>query len=125
MHSLEQGYKCARSGIGAGNKHEYKPLTGIKYQLARPRYTRYGISIMKRKASSTLAGIGATAETLPSQIKDLRKKAGLTQEALAKRTGVGLRFVRDVEQGKATVRLDKVNQVLVLFGYHVAAVKDS
>ena len=62
--------------------------------------------------------------TLSAQIKRLRKNAGLTQTEMAKRTGVGLRFVRDVEQGKATVRVDKVNQVLVLFGYHVEAVKD-
>ena len=80
---------------------------------------------MKTNVSNTPSGIGATDETMASQIKDLRKKAGLTQEELAKRTGVGLRFVRDVEQGKATVRLDKVNQVLALFGYHVAAVKAS
>lgn len=80
---------------------------------------------MKTNVSNTPTGIGATDETLSSQIKELRKKADLTQEELAKRTGVGLRFVRDLEQGKATVRLDKVNQVLALFGYHVAAVKAS
>jgi y4mF family transcriptional regulator len=62
--------------------------------------------------------------TLNAQIKELRKKAGLTQAEMAKRTGVGLRFVRDVEQGKPTVRVDKVNQVLALFGCHVEAVKD-
>jgi y4mF family transcriptional regulator len=57
-------------------------------------------------------------------VKALREKAGLTQTELAKRSGVGLRFVREVEQGKATVRMDKVNQVLALFGYHLEAVKD-
>jgi y4mF family transcriptional regulator len=57
-------------------------------------------------------------------LKELRAKAGLTQEELAQRCGVGLRFVREVEQGKATVRMDKVNQVLALFGYHLEAVKD-
>ena len=77
---------------------------------------------MKTNASSTLSDLGTT---LSAQIKELRKNADLTQEELAMRTGVGLRFIRDVEQGKATVRLDKVNQVLALFGYHVAAVKDS
>ncbi len=61
---------------------------------------------------------------LGSQIKELRKKTGLTQKEMAQRSGVGLRFVRDLEQGKATVRADKVNQVLALFGYHVEAVKD-
>ena len=77
---------------------------------------------MKTNTSNAPSGIGTT---LADQIKELRKKAALTQAELAKRTGVGLRFVRDVEQGKATVRLDKVNQVLALFGYHVASVKDT
>ena len=50
------------------------------------------------------------------EIMEMRKAAGLTQVELAKRAGVGLRFVRELEQGKPTVRLDKVNQVLSLFG---------
>ena len=41
---------------------------------------------------------------------------------LAEKSGVGLRFVRDLEQGKPTLRLDKVNQVLALFGHEVGAV---
>ena len=49
-------------------------------------------------------------------IKEERKKAGLTQEEFALRSGLGLRFVRDLEQGKETVRLDKVNQALAMFG---------
>lgn len=49
-------------------------------------------------------------------IKEERKKAGLTQEEFAMRSGLGLRFVRELEQGKETVRLDKVNQALVMFG---------
>lgn len=50
-------------------------------------------------------------------IKEERKKAGLTQEEFALRSGLGLRFVRELEQGKDTVRLDKVNQALAMFGY--------
>lgn len=50
-----------------------------------------------------------------------RKKAGLTQEDLAAKAGVGLRFIRELEQGKQTLRMDKVNQVLNLFGYQVSA----
>ena len=50
-------------------------------------------------------------------IKQRRKRLGLTQQEMASRAGVGLRFVRDLEQGKATIRLDKVNQVLALFGH--------
>ena len=76
---------------------------------------------MKNKKPKATSGI---AILLSARIKELRKKAGLTQQEMARRTGVGLRFVRDVEQGKPTVRVDKVNQVLALFGYHVEAVKD-
>ena len=49
-------------------------------------------------------------------IKEERKKAGLTQEEFAMRAGLGLRFIRELEQGKETVRLDKVNQALAMFG---------
>lgn len=49
-------------------------------------------------------------------IKEERKKAGLTQEEFAMRSGLGLRFVRELEQGKETVHLDKVNQALAMFG---------
>lgn len=55
-------------------------------------------------------------------VKDKRNAAKLSQPELAEKAGVGLRFVRDLEQGKETVRLDKVNQVLQLFGYQVGAV---
>ncbi|MCK5581830.1 MAG: helix-turn-helix transcriptional regulator [Candidatus Omnitrophica bacterium] len=53
------------------------------------------------------------------EIKILRKKAGLTQVEFAKRAGLGLRFVRELEQGKPTIRLDKLNQVLEFFGCHL------
>ena len=49
-------------------------------------------------------------------IKEERKKAGLTQEEFAMRLGLGLRFIRELEHGKETVRLDKVNQALAMFG---------
>ena len=49
-------------------------------------------------------------------IRESRKAAGLTQEDFAARSGLGLRFVRELEQGKETVRLDKVNQALAMFG---------
>ena len=59
-----------------------------------------------------------------SQTKDLRKKIGLTQVEFAKRVGVGLRFLREFEQGKATVRMDKVMQVLNFLGYHLELKKN-
>lgn len=49
-------------------------------------------------------------------VKQKRKESGLTQEEFAMRSGLGLRFVRDLEQGKETVRMDKVNQALSMFG---------
>ncbi len=56
-------------------------------------------------------------------IKDKRNASKLTQPELAEKAGVGLRFVRDLEQGKETLRIDKVNQVLNLFGYELGPVK--
>lgn len=58
--------------------------------------------------------------TLSKTIKDERKKAGLTQIEFAERSGLGLRFVRELEQGKETLRLDKVNQALEMFGMVMA-----
>jgi len=59
--------------------------------------------------------------TKPNQVSNFSKynrhKLQLTQEELASKAGVGLRFIRELEQGKETLRMDKVNQVLALFGY--------
>ncbi len=55
-------------------------------------------------------------------VKEKRKSVKLTQPELAEKAGVGLRFLRELEQGKESLRLDKVNQVLQLFGYEVGAV---
>lgn len=52
---------------------------------------------------------------LSATVKKQRKKYGMTQEELSMKSGVGLRFVRDLEQGKASLRLDKVNQLLDFF----------
>ena len=54
-------------------------------------------------------------------VKMLRKQYSLTQEELSLKSGVGLRFVRDLEQGKETLRLDKVNQLLDFFNYEMVA----
>lgn len=54
--------------------------------------------------------------TIGEFVKEKRREAGLTQEEFALRAGLGLRFVRELEQGKETVRLDKVNQALEMFG---------
>jgi y4mF family transcriptional regulator len=59
---------------------------------------------------------------LANFVKDKRKAIKLTQTELAEKAGVGLRFIRELEQGKETLRLDKVNQVLQLFGCKVGVV---
>jgi y4mF family transcriptional regulator len=56
-------------------------------------------------------------------IKQRRKQHHLTQPDLAEKAGVGLRFVRELEQGKSTLRMDKINQVLNLFGYVMGPVR--
>ncbi len=58
------------------------------------------------------------------EVQQLRKQSGLTQVEFSKRVGVGLRFIRDLEQGKPSVRLDKVNQVLEFLGHHLEVVSD-
>ena len=57
-----------------------------------------------------------TINSLAQYVKSQRKALGLTQLNLAIQAGVGLRFVRDMEQGKRTLRMDKVNHILALFG---------
>lgn len=61
---------------------------------------------------------------LSSFVKDNRNRLGLKQEELAEKAGVGLRFIRELEQGKNTLRIDKVNQVLSLFGYSLIPGKE-
>ena len=58
---------------------------------------------------------------LSTTVKLLRKQYNLTQEELSLKSGVGLRFVRDLEQGKEPLRLDKVNQLLDFFNYEMVA----
>lgn len=57
---------------------------------------------------------------LSSFIRFQRKKLGITQEELARKAGVGIRFIRELEQGKESLQLDKVEQVLHLFGFQLS-----
>lgn len=60
--------------------------------------------------------------SLSKFVKEMRSRFGLTQVDLAAKSGVGLRFVRELEQGKQTLRMDKVNQILMLFGQEIGPV---
>lgn len=55
-------------------------------------------------------------------VKQNRKSLGLTQEDLSFKSGVGLRFVRELEQGKPSLQMNKVNQVLALFGHELGPI---
>jgi y4mF family transcriptional regulator len=57
-------------------------------------------------------------------VKDRRKRLGLTQPELADKAGVGLRFLRELEQGKEALRTDKINQVLFLLGGQLGVVEN-
>ena len=61
-------------------------------------------------------------QSIAEFIKQKRKRLKLTQPELADRAGVDLRFIRELEQGKPSVRLDKVNQVLALFGSELGVI---
>lgn len=61
--------------------------------------------------------------SLSEYVKQMRRQYVLTQTDLAEKAGVGLRFVRELEQGKQTLRMDKVNQALSLFGAELAPVQ--
>ena len=76
-----------------------------------------GISCTYSECSTLGNGYKMVARTIIAQyVKEMRKKYKLTQVDLSEKAGVGLRFVRELEQGKTTLRLDKVNKVFELFG---------
>ena len=61
-------------------------------------------------------------QTVSALIKSKRKQLKLTQPQLADKAGVGLRFIREMEHGKTSLRMDKVNQVLKLMGMQLGPV---
>lgn len=61
-------------------------------------------------------------KSLPEFVRERRKEVNLTQEEFAERAGVALTVVRKIEQGKTNLNLDKVNQVLQMFGHELAPV---
>lgn len=60
---------------------------------------------------------------LSKVIKQKRKETQITQVELSAKSGIGLRLVREIEQGKTSMRVDKVNQLLNLFGMELIAAR--
>ena len=72
---------------------------------------------MRRRLDDIQGSVGPISWFVRTQ----RKGAGLTQEELAMRAGVGIRFLKELELGKPSLRMDKVQQVLQFFGHELAA----
>lgn len=102
------------SGMFDGRK--IIPLTDPEADVQNSNYTRTGFLCINGLKLYPNGSIMIYMSIIGNYIKEERKKAGLTQEEFAMRSGLGLRFVRELEQGKETVRLDKVNQALAMFG---------
>lgn len=69
---------------------------------------------MKRRTNENLSQISGPISNF---VRKKRKQLGYTQIELSQRIGVGLRFLKELEQGKQSLRLDKVDEVLRYFGY--------
>lgn len=104
-------------------KVQQKNKTNIPFRVQYKLFFLYlhpkGYNYFKRLP---LKKFTAMDMSLSSFVKERRKQLNLTQTDLAEKSGVGLRFVRELEQGKQTLRMDKINQVLALFGHEVGAV---
>lgn len=74
-------------------------------------------------ARRTLSEIYDSVGPVGTFVRQRRKTLGYSQLKLSECTGVGLRFIRELEQGKQTLRLDKINQVLAYFGYQVGPIE--
>ncbi len=74
----------------------------------------------RRRRKTEPADHHGSIRSIASFVRARRRALGYTQPELAERTGTGVRFVRELERGKTSLRLDKVNQVLAFFGAHLA-----
>ena len=110
--------KCRREKKKCSKKQKKIPFR-VQYKLFFLYLHPKGYNYFKRLP---LKKFTAMDMSLSSFVKERRKQLNLTQTDLAEKSGVGLRFVRELEQGKQTLRMDKINQVLALFGHEVGAV---
>lgn len=74
---------------------------------------------MSEKHRRTLQELDLEIGPVATFIRDQRKRLGYTQEEFSTRVGVGLRFLKDLELGKKSTRMDKVNQVLAFLGHQL------
>ena len=100
----------------AQTKYGEEQNENVKIVSQNSKYTRTGFLCIHGLKLYPNGSIMIYMSIIGNYIKEERKRAGLTQEEFAMRSGLGLRFVRELEQGKETVRLDKVNQALAMFG---------
>jgi len=112
------GYKIYRH-------QDFLHALGYNFQT-QAFYTRSGI---KSNFTDNLYPIRYNMKTFPkdhisSFLKYKRSILGLKQEELAKKAGVGIRFLRELEQGKESLKMDKVNSVLRFFGYCTSPVPE-
>ena len=110
--------RCRREKKKCNKKRKNIPFR-VQYKLFFLYLHPKGYNYFKRLP---LKKFTAMDMSLSSFVKERRKQLNLTQTDLAEKSGVGLRFVRELEQGKQTLRMDKINQVLALFGHEVGAV---
>ena len=110
--------RCRREKKKCSKKQKNIPFR-VQYKLFFLYLHPKGYNYFKRLP---LKKFTAMDMSLSSYVKERRKQLNLTQTDLAEKSGVGLRFVRELEQGKQTWRMDKINQVLALFGHEVGAV---
>lgn len=58
-------------------------------------------------------------------VRQKRKSLKMTQKEMSEKSGVGIRFIRELERGKETLKMDKVNQVLDLFGFELGPIEST
>ena len=123
MEDREKREDAGERRKDAGEKRRSAAKKNIPFRVQYKLFFLYlhpkGYNYFKRLP---LKKFTAMDMSLSSFVKERRKQLNLTQTDLAEKSGVGLRFVRELEQGKQTLRMDKINQVLALFGHEVGAV---
>ena len=58
-------------------------------------------------------------------VRQKRKFLRMTQKEMSEKSGVGIRFIRELERGKETLKMDKINQVLDLFGFELGPIEST